>query len=83
MEYIESDSRRFLSTIKDPLLPAKVLIKKGVEAGIITRRNDLYYYDGSPMCEMGEDSTLTNAAKYITNVKRQELKYTLEARLKD
>lgn len=83
MEYIESDSRRFLSTIKDPLLPAKVLIKRGVEAGIITRRNDLYYYDGSPMCEMGEDSTLTNAAKYITNVKRQELKYTLEARLKD
>lgn len=83
MEYIEQEPRRFLSTIKDALLPAKVLIKRGVEAGIITRRNDLYYYDGSPMCEMGEDSTLTNAAKYITNIKRQELKYTLEARLKE
>lgn len=83
MEYIEQDPRRFLNTIKDVLLPAKVLIKRGVEAGIITRRNDLYYYDGSPMCEMGEDSTLTNAAKYLTSVKRQELKYTIEARLKD
>ena len=83
MEYIEQDPRRFLNTIKDVLLPAKVLIKRGVEAGIITRRNDLYYYDGSPMCEMGEDSTLTNAAKYLTSVKRQELKYTIEARLKE
>lgn len=83
MEYIEQDPRRFLNTIKDVFLPAKVLIKRGVEAGIITRRNDLYYYDGSPMCEMGEDSTLTNAAKYLTSVKRQELKYTIEARLKE
>jgi len=35
------------------------------------------------MCEMSEDSTLTNAAKYLTSVKRQELKYTIEARLKE
>lgn len=82
MENIEKDPRRFLKVIKDELLPAKVLIKKAVEAGLITRRNDLYYYDGSPMCDMGEDSTLTNAAKYITSVKRQELKYSIEARLK-
>lgn len=82
MDEIEKDPRRFLSLIKDELLPAKVLIKKSVEAGIITRRNDLYYYEGQPMCDNGEDSTLTNAARYITNIKRQELKYSLEARLK-
>lgn len=82
MDEIEKDPRRFLTLIKDELLPAKVLIKKSVEAGIITRRNDLYYYEGQPMCDNGEDSTLTNAARYITNVKRQELKYSLEARLK-
>ena len=82
MDEIEKDPRRFLSIIKDELLPAKVLIKKSVEAGIITRRNDLYYYEGQPMCDNGEDSTLTNAARYITNIKRQELKYSLEARLK-
>lgn len=83
MDEIEKDPRRFLSAITDELLPAKVLIKRGVEAGIITRRNDFYYYDGSPMCDDGEDSTLTNAAKYIVSPKRQELKYTLEARLKE
>ena len=82
MDEIEKDPRRFLSIIKDALLPAKVLLKKCVEAGIVTRRNDLYYYEGQPMCDNGEDSTLTNAAKYISSVKRQELKFSLEARLK-
>lgn len=82
MDNIEKDPRRFLSIIKDELLPIKVLIKRAVEASFITRRNDLYYYEGNPLCEMGEDSTLTNAAKYIGNVKRQELKYSLEAKLK-
>lgn len=82
MDNIEKDPRRFLSIIKDELLPTKVLIKKAVEAGLITVRNDLYYYEGTPLCEMGEDSTLTNAAKYIGSYKRQELKYSLEAKLK-
>lgn len=83
MDEIEKDSRRFLAIIKDELLPAKVLIKKAVEAGLVTRRNDFYYYDGAPMCNDGEDSTLTNAAKYISSPKRQELKFSLEARLKN
>jgi hypothetical protein len=82
MDEIEKDPRRFLSLIKDELLPAKVLIKKAKEAGLVTMRNDLYYYEGQPMCDNGEDSTLTNAARYITNIKRQELKFSLEARLK-
>ena len=82
MDEIEKDPRRFISIIKDELLPCKVLIKKAVEAGILTRRNDLYYYEGQPMCENGEDSTLTNAARYVSNIKRQELKYSLEAKLK-
>ena len=82
MDSIEADPRRFLQVIKDPLLPYKVLIKKSVEAGLITRRNELYFYEGTPMCEDGEDSTLTNAAKWLSHLKRQELKFTLEARLK-
>lgn len=82
MDEIEKDPRRFISIIKDELLPCKVLVKRAVEAGILTKRNDLYYYEGQPMCENGEDSTLTNAARYVSNIKRQELKYSLEARLK-
>ena len=84
-EYIQKDPRRFLSTIKDELLPAKVLIKKSVEAGLIGKKNDAYYLrqDGSPLCEMNEESTLNNAARYISSVKRQELKYMLEAKVKE
>lgn len=82
-DYIQMDARRFLRIIQDELLPAKVLIKRGVEAGLISRRNDLYYLDGSPMCEMNEDSTFNNAAKWISSIKRQEAKYSLEAKLKE
>ena len=84
-EYIQSNPRKFLNTIQDELLPAKVLIRKCLDAGLIGKKNDAYYLrsDGSPLCEMNEASTLNNAAKYISSVKRQELKYTLEAKLKD
>lgn len=83
-EYIQRNPRLFLSTIQDELLPAKVLIRKCVEAGLIGKRNDAYYLreDNSPLCEMNEESTLNNAARYISSVKRQELKYSLEAKLK-
>lgn len=84
-EYIQKDPRRFLNTITDEYLPAKVLIKRCIEAGLISWRNNLYYLrqDGSPLCEMSEESTLNNAAKYISSVKHQELKYQLEAKLKE
>ena len=84
-EYIQKDPRRFLSIITDKLLPAKVLIKRGQEAGLVSWRNNLYYLrqDNSPLCEMGEESTLTNAARYITSPKHQELKYLIEAKLKE
>ena len=84
-EWIESEPRKVLATLKDELLPAKVLIKKGVEKGVISWRNDLYYLreDGHPLCDMGENSTLNNAAKFISSPKNQELKFTLEAKIKE
>lgn len=84
-EYIQRDPRAFLHTIKDELLPVKVLIKKCVEKGLIGKKNDAYYLrqDNTPLCELGEESTLNNAAKYIASVKRQELKYMLEAKVKE
>lgn len=84
-DYIQANPRKFYMVIKDGYLPAKVLIKRAVEAGLIGMKNNTYYLrkDGSPLCEMGEESTLNNAAKYINSIKHQELKYTLEAQLKD
>ena len=84
-EYIQKNPRQFYNIIKDELLPAKILIKKCVEAGLIGRKNDTYYLkqDNSPLCEMNEESTLNNAARYISSIKRQDLKYLLEAKLKE
>ncbi len=84
-DYIQADPRRFYTVITDKLLPAKVLIKRAVEAGIIGTKNNTYYLrkDGSPLCEMNEESTLNNAARYVSSIKHQEIKYMLEAQLKE
>lgn len=84
-EYIQADPRKFHKVITDDYLPAKVLIKRAVEASLIGVKNNTYYLrkDGSPLCEMNEESTLNNAAKYIASIKHQELKYHLEAQLKE
>lgn len=84
-DYIQADPRKFYTAITDKYLASKVLIKKAVETGIIGMKNNTYYLrkDGSPLCEMGEESTLNNAAKYISSIKHQEIKYMVEAQLKE
>lgn len=84
-EYIQADPRKFYTVITDEYLPAKVLVKRAVEAGLVGTKNNTYYLrkDGSPLCEMNEESTLNNAAKYLSSIKHQELKYMLEAQLKE
>ena len=83
-DIIQSNGKMFLKVVSDPLLDTKVLIKKCLEAGLIVKRgNDLYVReDNSPMCEYGESPTFNIAAKYLNNPKRQELKFSLEAKLK-
>lgn len=81
---IELDAKAFLKVVKDPLLNTKVLIKKCVEEGLISRKGNFYYLkaDNSPLCENNEEPTLSMAAKYLNLPKRQELKFSLEAKLK-
>lgn len=83
-ELIQSDSKMFLKMITDPMLPTKVLIKKSIEAGLISNRGNYLYLrsDGSPLCEANEEPTLNIAAKYLNNPKHQDIKFTLEAKLK-
>ncbi len=78
---IQSDAKRFLQYINDPLLHAKVLIRRGVELGKITTKNDLYYLasDATPLCGVGEKSTLSNAATFINQPANQEIKFLLES----
>lgn len=83
-DLIQANAGLFLKVITDPLLSAKVLIKKAVEAGIIANRgNYLYLRDGNlPLCNDGQDPTLNIAAAFLNEPKHQDLKFTIEAKLK-
>lgn len=82
---IQKDDRKFLKIITDPMLRFKTTIILAAEAGILAKKNDGYYYlmeDGRPLCELNESSTLDNAAKYLSNPKRQDLLFRIEGKLK-
>lgn len=82
-DLIASNPKLFLETITDPLLNTKVLIKKAVEANLISKRGEYYYFreDGSPLCGTNEDPTFTIAARYLSLPENQELKFAIEAKL--
>ena len=64
-ELIQANAKLFLNVVEDPYLKTKVFIKKALEAGVVQKRNDFYYYEGQPLCEAGEDSTLSMASKFL------------------
>lgn len=82
-ELIDSDSRIFLKVITDPLLPTKILIKKAIDQGFISKRGDYLYLreDNTPLCEGGQEPTMSVAAAYLSNPKRQDIKLSLEAKV--
>lgn len=83
-DLIQANARLFLSTITDKLLPTKVLIKKAIENGIISKRGDYLYMrkDGMPLCGDGQEPTFNIAAAFLNEPKNQELKFSIEAQLK-
>ena len=83
-DIIQTNGKVFLKVITDKLLPTKVLIKKAIDAGIISRRGDFLYLrkDGTPLCNDDQEPTLSIAAMYLNEPKHQELKFSIEAQLK-
>lgn len=82
-DLIQADSKLFLKVITDPLLNTKVLIKNCIEAGLISNRGNYLYLrsDNTPLCEYGEEPTLSMAAKYLNSPKRQDILFSLQAKL--
>lgn len=83
VNHIDGSPKRFLQVVKDPLLDDKILVKRLVEAGIVSNRSGRMFVrkDGTPMCEGGEEATLAVAARWIGDPRRQELRLLLEAEL--
>lgn len=82
--HIQANPKLFYSIISDPTLPVKVLIKRAVEGGLIYKKGNYYYLkeDNSPLCGPNQEPTLSTAAKYLLLPKNQELRFTIEAKLK-
>lgn len=82
---IQADAKLFVRVATDPLLSTKVLIKKAIEGGLISNRGGMLYLkaDGTPLCGDNEEPTLNIAAKYLNIPKHQDLKFSLEAKLKE
>ena len=59
-------------------------IKKAIEGGLISNRGGMLYLksDGTPLCGDNEEPTLNIAARFLNLPKHQELKFSLEAKLK-
>lgn len=83
-DLIQANPKTFLKVVTDKMLPTKVLIRKGVATGVITKRGDYLYLrsDNKPLCEDGEDPTLNIAAKYLNDPKHQSIKFAIETELK-
>lgn len=80
---IQANPKTFYSIITDKMLPTKVLIRSAVAAHIITKRGDYLYFNNNPLCDDGREPTLNVAAAYLNNPKNQNLKFTIESKLKE
>jgi len=80
-QLISNDPKKFLAQITDPLLHAKVLIRRGTEVGVLAKRGDYYYLksDNSPLCDAGENPTLSIAARFLNLPSHQDIKFILES----
>ena len=83
-ELVDADPKHFLKVAEDEYLPTKVLIRNGIEAGVILNRGgQLYMRDNNePLCENGEP-TLNVAAGYLNMPKHQNTKLLIEDKVKE
>ncbi len=84
-DYLQGNPKLFLSIVTDSHLQARVVIKKGIETGILVLRNDLLFHKSTdtPLCGNGERATKQVAAKFLDDPKNQELRLTIEAEIKE
>lgn len=80
-QLIQADARAFLAAATDPQLRAKVTLMRGVELGKVSRRGDYYYLrsDNTPLCEPGQDPTLSAAARWLDMPSHQDVRAILES----
>lgn len=81
-EYIDSYPSQFVNVMNDKTLYTKMLINTGIDKGIIIKKGSRYMTeDGLELCNAGEVATFDNAVMFLDNVKNQEIRSLVEAKI--
>lgn len=81
---IQSNTTTFLRVLEDKYFDNKVLIKEAINAGIIANKGNYLYHlkTNQPLCNNGEEPTLSIAARFLGEPKNQTLKFSIQENLK-
>lgn len=84
-DVIDDNPSLFVKVASDKLIKTKVLLEKAVDTGVVMLRANEYFDAASnkSLSDSGEDATLDNAAIYLNKPRQQELKLSIEARVKN
>lgn len=81
-EYIDNYAPQFVSVMNDKALYTKMLINSALDKGVIVKKGTKYStVDGLDLCNSGEIATFDNAVQYLDNVKNQEVRSLIEAKI--
>lgn len=81
-EFIDTKPESFVTLIKDKSLETKLLINQALEKGVIVKNSNKYStVDGLDLCENSQIPTFENAVAYLDNVKHQDVRSLVEAKI--
>jgi len=79
---VDKEPQKFLNVVKDKSLFTKILINEAIEKGVIVKKSNKYStIDGLELCEAGEVPTFDNAVRYLDELRNQEVRTIIEAKL--
>lgn len=81
-EFIDNEAAKFVNVMNDKTLYTKMLINTGIDKGVIIKKSNKYSTeDGLDLCNSGEVATFDNAIAYLDNVKNQDVRSLIEAKI--
>lgn len=81
-EFIDNEASKFVAVMNDKTLYTKMLINTGIDKGVILKKSNKYStIDGLDLCNSGEIATFDNAIAYLDNVKNQDVRNLIEAKI--
>jgi hypothetical protein len=81
-EYIDTMPSLFVNAVNDKAFYTKLLINTAIDKGVVIKKANKYStIDGLDLCNSGEIATFDNAVKFLDDVKNQEIRLLVEAKI--